>query len=968
MKKNKLIITSVLLLNLGVSLNAQSVAASETTLYNEINSAYATGFLPGVIDKSSNFERKYPESAYITEVRMQKGRALTGVGMCDSAQETLLLLLNSLGEDAPQIPECYYLLGRAYFEKRAYKNSLSSFYLAAKKTKGSESAANQEIYNQSVLYAGRINFFQDDFKEACHQFEYVVSNGNKYSSADFNEALQKLIIAYNGLNQGKKSVELFNSLPKNNFDPQFYYTTAVYAAQGYENIKNYQKAYDLYCEVIDAQIESLSVIALKRAYLLADQKKVPVNPGEVFSRNTALFENQPELVCDFWIRLGIDEFDAKNYETSLDYLANAEKLIKDGVKGDMALICLYRTKIALEIVSDPKILVLEKKAFEGEFEIFKKSSAENIMDSYYSTLLHFAVVLENWDEVQKIYANIAKPDSKSAYYSASYYYNKRDYAQAQKCLEEYLYDPACKKMYASCCLKSGNPQKAVELYKELEADKALDDKSTLEYAKALFMTKNFSSSYEKTLLVKNPEGLYVGGLDLINLRKWNEARGKFNAYISAASSSKDFIVLAFFYKAYAEYNLGEFKNAYASFVRFNSEADSKSVEIKYVRQSYDFAVKSALQNGDFKNASTQAENLVRISQTKEDRQQAVLLSAQIYADSGNANKAVEVLTPYTDDKSDFALTALFEIAKIYEKQGNLSLAESNLEKIIAKSPRSQAAEDATFHEGEIYYSQKNYSTAENRFNQYIYKYADGKYTDAALFFCADCNYRLGAYEKAIMLCQVFIRKYENNIYSYGVYTTLLNAFYDEQDFENALETAQSLVSKFPAQAADDGIGKRVQELKRLVSGTDKTLAFKQNEYEKAGKASTKKGRKAGSELVKLYMRTAEMQEEGIKLAKEITALQTADDEKELFAQNTSVIAEYYRRKGDNKLSAETYLEAAAAYRTSGNSENAAESLYSAAEAFAAAKLMGDARETANTLKELYPQSHYAESVNRITGN
>ncbi len=196
----------------------------------------------------------------------------------------------------------------------------------------------------------------------------------------------------------------------------------------------------------------------------------------------------------------------------------------------------------------------------------------------------------------------------------------------------------------------------------------------------------------------------------------------------------------------------------------------------------------------------------------------------------------------------------------------------------------------------------------------------------------------------------------------------MNAFYDEQDFENALETAQSLVSKFPAQAADDGIGKRVQELKRLVSGTDKTLAFKQNEYEKAGKASTKKGRKAGSELVKLYMRTAEMQEEGIKLAKEITALQTADDEKELFAQNTSVIAEYYRRKGDNKLSAETYLEAAAAYRTSGNSENAAESLYSAAEAFAAAKLMGDARETANTLKELYPQSHYAESVNRITGN
>ncbi|WP_215904675.1 tetratricopeptide repeat protein [Treponema sp. C6A8] len=968
MIKNKIILTSLLLLNFCAFVGAQNIAASETALYNEINTAYSTGFLPGVIEKASTFERKYADSAYINEVRLQKARALTGVGMNNSAQEELLLLLNSLNEDAPQTPECYYLLGKAYFGNNLYKNALSSFYLAAKKTKGSDTAANQEIYNQSLLYAGRIYFFEDNFKDSVRQFEYVVSKGNNYSQADFNEALQKLIISYNNLNQGKKSVDLFNSLPKGSFDPQFYYTTAVYAAQGYENIKEYQKAYDLYCAVIDAQIESLSVIALKKAYLLADQKKVPVNPGEVFSRNTALFETQPDLVCDFWIRLGIDEFDAKNYETALDYFANAEKLIDEGVKGDSALIELYRAKIVLETVSDVKVIMLEKKHFDEVFEVFKNSPAENIMDSYYSTLLHFAVVLNNWNDVQKIYANIKKPDAKSAYYSATFFYNKGDYAGVQKSLEDYLYDSECKKMYASSCLKAGNAMKAQALYKELEADGALDEKSTLEYAKALFITKHFSSSYEKTRGVKSPEALYIAGLDLINLRKWNEARSSFNSYISQASSSKDFLLLSFFYKAYAEYNLGEFKNAYASFVRFNSEAESKPVEIKYLRQSLDFAVKSALQNGDFKSASAQAEKLVKISQTKEEKEEAVLLNAQIYADSGNAQKAVDVLIPYTNDKADFALLALFEIAKIYEKQGDLNQAEKNLEKIITKAPRSQTAEDAVFHQGEMYYSQKNYSTAENRFNQYIYKYADGKYSDAALFFCADCNYRLGSYEKAVMLCQVFIKKYDQSIYAYGVYTSLLNAYYDEQDFENALNAAETLIQKYPEQANGDGIGKKAQELRRLVSGTDKTLALKQNEYEKAGKASSKKGRKIGTELVRLYLRNNETQAEGIKLAKELAALQTADDEKEFFAQNTSMIAEYNRKNGENKTAAQEYLEAAAAYRSSGNSEKSAESLYSAAEAFAAAKLMGDARETAATLKELYPQSHYAESVDRITGN
>ena len=145
MIKNKIILTSILLLNFCMAVNAQNIAASETALYNEINTAYSTGFLPGVIEKASTFERKYPDSAYITEVRLQKARALTGVEMNDSAQEELLLLLNSLGEKAPQLAECYYLLGRAYFGKSLYKNALSSFYLAAKKTKGSEPASAQEI-------------------------------------------------------------------------------------------------------------------------------------------------------------------------------------------------------------------------------------------------------------------------------------------------------------------------------------------------------------------------------------------------------------------------------------------------------------------------------------------------------------------------------------------------------------------------------------------------------------------------------------------------------------------------------------------------------------------------------------------------------------------------------------------------------------------------------------------------------
>ena len=248
-KKNILIFVAAAALSRAAFCQTQNV--SETSLYNEINSAYATGFLPGVIEKASDFERKFPESAYINDIRMQKARALVSARQNDGAIETIEGLLESFSQDkessGTDIPECYFLLGRAYYEKGLYNKALSNFYASAKLLK--EENSQSDFYGYSILYAGRIYFIQDDFKKAAPQFEFVVSNGDRFAQNDFNEALQKLIISYNESGKSDKAAALFNSISakKDSFDPQFYYTTAVYAAQGYEKLKNYQKAYDLYC-------------------------------------------------------------------------------------------------------------------------------------------------------------------------------------------------------------------------------------------------------------------------------------------------------------------------------------------------------------------------------------------------------------------------------------------------------------------------------------------------------------------------------------------------------------------------------------------------------------------------------------------------------------------------------------------------------------------------------------------------
>ena len=177
-----------------------------------------------------------------------------------------------------------------------------------------------------------------------------------------------------------------------------------------------------------------------------------------------------------------------------------------------------------------------------------------------------------------------------------------------------------------------------------------------------------------------------------------------------------------------------------------------------------------------------------------------------------------------------------------------------------------------------------------------------------------------------------------------------------------------MLRDFAQQAADDEIGKRAKELEKIVSGTDRRVAEKETEFNKLGGAGTAAGRNAGTELVRLYAESLSTQNEAYELAVKLLARQTGSEERAAAAYNAEFIAEYSRKKGENKKAAEMYLKAAEYYRSVKDSSGAAAALYGAAEAFAADGLKGDARETAALLKELYPKSIQAERVDRVTGD
>lgn len=899
MKKSIFILFSLLL---SVSGTVWAASKSDIALYNEINLSYQNGYYPGTVDLVELLEKSYPESAFVDSALICKGNAYFNMQRYDDAVKTMNYVCQKLEAESEQTIECYFIIGKSFFYKKNYKASLENLYSACKtslKTK------NMEFYPQAVLYSAKAYFALEEYSSAVSLYEYVIENGKKYSISDYNNSLQQLMICYNSSGNEKKSVDLYEKIKSEEFSPTLANILKLYAADSHRKLGDVKTAYNYYADVLQNGDDKLKKIAQEKVYYLS-------------------------------IRLGIDEYNNKNYKKAAEYFENSET--------SSPVITLYQAKIKLDSENNPK--AAEEILLPIENEI-KKSEINNISDSYYSILLLCKYQQKKWNEIPSVYAKIKNPDDKSIYINSAYYYNKGEFAKV---------DSRANELYPSALCKLGKYNEACKAYAELGIQ-------NIDYAKALFACGRYEDAYKVAGAVNDIQKEYVCGICQINMRNWEKAKNHFTSYIKALSGKKDFNQLGFFYKGYSEYCLEEYKNSYASFVRFCSEAGADGG--RYIRQAYEFAAKSALQNGDFKSAVVQAENVVKNSVNEKDRQNAVIFSAEIFSDYGNYDKALEILKPYTTVKNDFTVQALFLSAKIYEKKSEPSKADEIYQKIYNDYSRTPQAEEAMYRAGEVFYSIADYVTALNRFNNYIYKFANGRFSDAALFFGGDCALRLGQNDKAIMFTNTMLQKYKDSIYTYGANKNLLAAYTAQENYSQALLVAKNLVQNYSEQAADDGIGKQLVQLEKLVNGTDKMVVQKQTDYEKNRGSATKKGRAIGTELVQLYAASSYTQNEAFELAIELLANQTSDDEKQDAAKNAEFLGDYYRKQNQNKKAAEMYLKSAEYYRSADDSSKAAVVLYGAAEAFAAEGLIGDAKETGNLLKQLYPESRHAQKVDKL---
>lgn len=921
-----------------------SYIENENLLYNEVNSAYKNKFYPGTVTTANEFMEKFPDSVYIPQVLSYKAEALVYMQNYDEAE----ILLKKTMEHAQTGNEVYYkctfLLGKTKYFQKDYVQAISYFSRLSKAL----AHENIEYENQAVFYTAKSLFYLEDYENAAKYFEIIISNGKNYSASEYNSSLNCLFTCYDNLGEYKKITVLFDSLPKASFEEDFYYQLCLFVAQAYESMNMYKDAYVRYLLVFENSTGSLAVVALKKAYLLSENHNVGYSTDEVFARAVAELQYEEELVEEFYLRLGIEQFENKNYSKAEEYLGNIKNDFEKSLNAKVAGI--YKAKILIENKN-----YLQAYNLLQEIQETLKKDSEEISDSVYTELLICAFNLRSekkyFSKIPDYYNKVKNPDYNCKYILSAYYYEQKEY---NKVLSE------VQNLYASALCKMNEYAKACEVYGKIE-DNSFQKADYAEYAKALFYCGEYSAAYEKIHKSDDSEKEYIAGLCCINLHEWTKSKNHFAAYIKNQSGKNGFIPQSFYYKGIAEFSLGENRDSYSSFVRYISEAPQANNILK----AYEYAAKNALLNKDSKNAYYYANKMLEKSSSQNDREYAVIFLSEIYSDFNDFAEAEKFLLEYEKGREEFNARIKMLLAELYQRQGKISSADIEYQNLIKENPKSAFVQEAMYRNGELFYLNDDFESALNRFSSYIYKYPNGDYYQQTLFYAGECAYKIGEYERSIMFCKTLLQNSPNGIYSFSASTNLLNSYYAKTDYSLALDLAKQMMKDFPKESEASGIAKKISELELIVKGTSPKVVEKKTEYEKNGGVKTLEGRIAGSELVQLYSQNPITANDAFELAMEILPKQTSKNESKYAAQNSEIIADYYRANGNNSLAAKYYLDAAKLYRTCGDENGAASVLYSATECFVHERLAGDAKETADLLKELYPQSRYAERVDNF---
>ena len=928
--------------------SASLLFAENKSLTSQMRSNYASQFYPGVVHAAEEILKTEKDSLAAFRAAVYEGESLFKMGRIDDSISILQKYsLNGELSNSESVflnSSKFFWLGRGYFFKGENKAAQSAFFSSAaifKELDSSTSFGMTDYYALSMLYGGKCYFIQDDFKNSIPLFEYVVANGQKYTFLDYEDSVLSLAQTYNftgGAKNASKCEKLILQLENADFNDETKFSLLIFKGEAQENQQKYKAAYETYCTVIEKAPAHLAAVAMQKAYAVSSSHKAEVGkePGNVLRNAENRLSEYPDLLSEFWTRLAVDSFNEKNYKTSLSYFKEAENSATTPQK---EIATIYKAEIAYLTATEKSQGSKDAVAILSQSFVQKPLSKSEVI---LISLARYNSYLKKWKDCENYASKCLKSENPEIKKNAVFYYSLAKYEtgevlQAAAAIENYkkenpsLQEKSILSLYAKSLAKQGKYHEADLIFYSLGEKNQLDNEGRLDYSRTLLIAGHYASTKQQAAQAKGDEAVYLASLASFNQHKWSEAESGFSKVTSSKTLGKDYVAYSLFYLGYSQYQQGEYLKCISTLDSFVQENSLH----QFAWSAHMTMARAATLAKNQNEAITSAEKAVKAAHNISERNEATILLSGILSDSKKFDAALSLLSPHLNERSEFGYDCKYRTAEIFVQKGDFASADKYFEELAHTKDTNAGIlpEESCYRRAELAYSNGDFATAATLFEDYRSRFAGGRFSLAAAYFSADSLAKSGDETKAILRYLQIVDSKQETSYRYGSQKALVDLYAKTGESASAISMAERMLSEYGEQAKKDGIDKKIKEIKSSTVWNANSESEKITVAEKALSASKNDASKSEQNM-----------------------------------KNSIFLAETYRNKGENKKSAEMYLEAAKHSRMAGNDQNAARSFYGAVEAFDAAALYADSKATYNELKKLYPESSYTKDAAKIVEN
>jgi TolA-binding protein len=248
-----------------------------------------------------------------------------------------------------------------------------------------------------------------------------------------------------------------------------------------------------------------------------------------------------------------------------------------------------------------------------------------------------------------------------------------------------------------------------------------------------------------------------------DIGKFRESKDIYEQVI-AGTGDPVTLIQAYLGKADALYNLGEYQDSIAAYIEASGKVSDKSIPPEMVDKLHYGLAWAYLKGGRFKDAITEFQKIVNLSEDKIIKISALCQIGDAYQDSGDYVKAQEtydsILRDYPD--SFYGDYVQYQLGLSMLKLSNYEGAILSFLNFKRNFPSSTLLDDASYALGLAYFQKQDYNSSKDIFLKFQEEFPQSNLASQAMYLLGTNFYNLGDFARAIEVFKNVIRLYSQD--------------------------------------------------------------------------------------------------------------------------------------------------------------------------------------------------------------